>query len=174
MDATTAAFAEQLVLRQAQHERTPTPVILSLSKGAQLKRRGGLLLAGLVLIAATIVTVRYLSFPTSPQPLIPSPQSAPATLPLPDKPPIAVLPFVNMSGDPDQEYFSDGMTEDLITDLSRLSGLFVIARTSTFTYKGKAVKVEDVGRELGVQYVLEGSVRKAGVDLLDGVVLSTQ
>ncbi len=66
-----------------------------------------------------------------------------------------------MSGDPEQEYFSDGMTEDLITDLSRLSGLFVIARTSTFTYKGKAVKVEDVGRELGVQYVLEGSVRKA-------------
>jgi TolB-like protein len=66
-----------------------------------------------------------------------------------------------MSGDPEQEYFSDGMTEDLITDLSRLSGLFVIARTSTFTYKGKAVKVEDIGRELGVQYVLEGSVRKA-------------
>jgi adenylate cyclase len=81
-------------------------------------------------------------------------------LPLPDKPSIAVLPFTNMSGDPEQEYFSDGMTEDLITDLSQLSGLFVIARTSTFTYKGKAVKVEDVGRELGVQYVLEGSVRK--------------
>jgi adenylate cyclase len=72
-----------------------------------------------------------------------------------------VLPFVNMSEDSKQEYFSDGMTEDLITDLSRLSGLFVIARTSTFTYKGKAVKVEDVGRELGVRYVLEGSVRKA-------------
>ena len=88
-------------------------------------------------------------------------QQAPA-LPLPDKPSIAVLPFVNMSSDPEQEYFSDGITEDLITDLSRLSGLFVIARNSTFTYKGKAVKIEEVGRELGVRYVLEGSVRKAG------------
>src|SRR3989441_1650150 len=79
---------------------------------------------------------------------------------LPDKPSIAVLPFINLSGDPEQEYFSDGMTEDLITDLSKLSGLFVIARHSVFTYKGKAVKVEQVGRELGVQYVLGGSVRK--------------
>jgi adenylate cyclase len=83
-------------------------------------------------------------------------------LSLPDKPSIAVLPFANMSSDPEQEYFSDGITEDLITDLSRLSGLFVIARNSVFTYKGKAVKVEQVGRELGVQYVVEGSVRKAG------------
>jgi adenylate cyclase len=82
--------------------------------------------------------------------------------PLPDKPSIAVLPFVNISGDPEQEYFSDGMTEDLITDLSKIAGLFVIARNSVFTYKGKAVKVDQVGRELGVQYVLEGNVRKAG------------
>ncbi|MBI3304547.1 MAG: hypothetical protein HYZ72_20990, partial [Deltaproteobacteria bacterium] len=82
-------------------------------------------------------------------------------LPLPDKPSLAVLPFVNLSSDPEQEYFSDGMTEDLITDLSKLSGLFVIARNSVFTYKGKAVKVEEVGRELGVRYVLEGSVRRA-------------
>jgi adenylate cyclase len=82
-------------------------------------------------------------------------------LPLPDKPSIAVLPFTNMSGDPEQEYFSDGITEDLITDLSRLSGLFVIARHSVFTYKGKAVKVQEVSKELGVRYVLEGSVRKA-------------
>jgi adenylate cyclase len=81
---------------------------------------------------------------------------------LPDKPSIAVLPFVNMSGEPEQEYFSDGMTEDLITDLSKASGLFVIARNSAFTYKGKAVKVQEVGRELGVRFVLEGSVRKAG------------
>jgi adenylate cyclase len=80
---------------------------------------------------------------------------------LPQKPSIAVLPFLNMSGDPEQEYFSDGMTEDLITDLSKISGLFVIARNSTFTYKGKSVKVDVVGRELGVRYVLEGSVRKA-------------
>jgi adenylate cyclase len=78
------------------------------------------------------------------------------------KPSIAVLPFDNMSRDPDQGYFSDGITEDLITDLSKLSGLFVIARNSTFAYRGRPVKVQQVGRELGVRYVLEGSVRKAG------------
>jgi adenylate cyclase len=80
---------------------------------------------------------------------------------LPGKPSIAVLPFVNMSGDAAQEYFSDGMTEDLITDLSRLTGLFVIARNSVFTYKGKAVKPDQVSQELRVRYILEGSVRKA-------------
>ena len=85
-----------------------------------------------------------------------------ATLALPDKPSIAVLPFTNMSGDPEQEYFSDGMTEDLITDLSKLSGLFVIARNSVFSYKGKAVEVREVSRKLGVRYLVEGSVRKAG------------
>ena len=82
-------------------------------------------------------------------------------LPLPDKPSIAVLPFQNMSGDPEQEYFADGMVEDIITALSRFKSLFVIARNSSFTYKGKAVDIKQVGRELGVRYVLEGSVRKA-------------
>ncbi len=82
--------------------------------------------------------------------------------PLPDKPSIAVLPFVNMSGDPEQAYFADGMTDDLITDLSKVSGLFVIARNSVFTYKSKPVKVRQVAEELGVRYVLEGSVRRAG------------
>jgi TolB-like protein/class 3 adenylate cyclase len=81
--------------------------------------------------------------------------------PLPDKPSIAVLPFTNMSGDPEQEYFSDGTTEDLITDLSKISNLFVIARNSVFTYKGKSVKISQVAEELGVRYVLEGSVRRA-------------
>jgi len=81
-------------------------------------------------------------------------------LPLPDKPSIAVLPFQNMSGDPEQEYFADGIVEDIITALSRFKSLFVIARNSTFTYKGKAVDIKQVGRELGVRYVLEGSVRK--------------
>jgi adenylate cyclase len=80
----------------------------------------------------------------------------------PDKPSIAVLPFVNMSGDPEQEYFSDGLTEDLITDLSRFSGMFVISRHSVFFYKGKAIKTGQISEELGVRYVLEGSVRKAG------------
>jgi adenylate cyclase len=81
---------------------------------------------------------------------------------VPDKPSIAVLPFDNMSGDAEQEYFSDGMTEDLITDLSKVSGLFVIARNSSFSYKGKATKVQEIGRALGVRFVLEGSIRKAG------------
>ena len=85
-----------------------------------------------------------------------------AELPLPDKPSIAVLPFANMSGDPEQEYFADGMVEEIITALSRIRWLFVIARNSSFTYKGQAVDVKQVGRELGVRYVLEGSVRKAG------------
>jgi TolB-like protein/Flp pilus assembly protein TadD len=83
-------------------------------------------------------------------------------LALPDKPSIAVLPFVNMSDDPKQEYFSDGVAEEIITGLSRFRHLFVIARNSSFTYKGRAVDVKHVGRELGVRYVLEGSVRKAG------------
>ena len=85
--------------------------------------------------------------------------------PLPDKPSIAVLPFTNMSDDPKQEYFADGITEDLITDISKVSGLFVIARNSVFTYKGKAVKVRQVAEELGVRYVLEGSVRRSGDQL---------
>jgi adenylate cyclase len=90
------------------------------------------------------------------------PSSAlPQPLPLPDKPSIAVLPFANMSGDPEQEYFADGMVEEIITALSRIRWLFVIARNSSFTYKGQAIDVKQVGRELGVRYVLEGSVRRA-------------
>jgi adenylate cyclase len=84
------------------------------------------------------------------------------SLALPDKPSIAVLPFANMSGDPEQEYFADGMVEEIITALSRIRWLFVIARNSSFTYKGQAIDVKQVGRELGVRYVLEGSVRKGG------------
>jgi TolB-like protein/tetratricopeptide (TPR) repeat protein len=88
--------------------------------------------------------------------------SARAPLALPDKPSIAVLPFQNMSGDPEQEYFADGMAEEILTALSRCKWLFVIARNSSFTYKGKAVDIRQVGRELGVRYVLEGSVRRGG------------
>ncbi len=93
----------------------------------------------------------------SPQPREPS-----MALPLPDKPSVAVLPFTNMSGDPEQEFFADGIAEDVITALSRYPSLFVIARNSCFTYKSSAVDVKQVGRELGVRYVLEGSLRKAG------------
>jgi TolB-like protein/class 3 adenylate cyclase len=89
-----------------------------------------------------------------------SPESKPA-LALPDKPSIAVLPFTNMSGDPEQDYFADGMVDDIITALSHFKALFVIARNSSFTYKGRAVDVKQIGRELGVRYVLEGSVRKS-------------
>ena len=91
-----------------------------------------------------------------------APAMVPAALPLPDKPSIAVLPFANLSGDPEQEYFADGMVEEIITALSRIRWLFVIARNSTSTYKGQAIDVGRVGHELGVRYVLEGSVRKAG------------
>ena len=93
--------------------------------------------------------------PTAPAPTTPA-------LALPDKPSIAVLPFQNMSGDPEQEYFADGLVEDIITGLSCIRWLFVIARNSSFTYKGKTVDIKQVGRELGVRYVLEGSVRKGG------------
>src|SRR5882724_4028735 len=103
--------------------------------------------------------VRVYRVVTSGRSALPQPSSA---LALPDKPSIAVLPFTNMSGDPEQEYFADGMVEEIITALSRIRWLFVIARNSTFTYKGRAVDVKQVGRELGVRYVLEGSVRKGG------------
>ena len=99
------------------------------------------------------------SWPSAPLPL-PEP-SFPPSLPLPDKPSIAVMPFANLSGDPEQEYFADGMVEEIITALSRFKWLFVIARNSSFTFKGKGVDIKEVGRRLGVRYVLEGSVRKA-------------
>jgi adenylate cyclase len=123
--------------------------------------RGGVFsLAGLAIIAAVIVFVQHLSLRPPPTTAAIPPAQGPA-LSLPDKPSIAVLPFANMSGDREQEYFSDGITDDIITALSRLPGLFVIDRNSAFTYKGKPVKAQQVSRELGVRYVLEGSVRKA-------------
>jgi len=116
----------------------------------------------LLFLIGGLLAGRYFWRPLlSPQSPVLSPEAAPAALPLPDKPSIIVLPFDNMSNDPEQEYFSDGITEDITSDLSRISSLFVIARNSAFTYKGKAVKVQDVSREMGVRYVLEGSVRKA-------------
>ena len=108
-------------------------------------------------------SVATVAVPASAQPVtVPSALPGAAAPRLPDKPSIAVLPFTNMSGDPEQEYFSDGVTEDIITALSRLRWFFVIARNSTFVYKGQSVDVKQVGRDLGVRYVLEGSVRKSG------------
>jgi adenylate cyclase len=106
-----------------------------------------------------LYAVRSASFSTEAATKAPAEANKP--LPLPDKPSIAVLPFQNMSGDPEQEYFADGMVEEIITALSRFRWLFVIARNSSFTFKGKALDVKRVGRDLGVRYVLEGSVRKA-------------
>ncbi|WP_114943529.1 adenylate/guanylate cyclase domain-containing protein [Microvirga calopogonii] len=117
--------------------------------------------------------VRAYSLKTSPIASTDSDHAKP--LPLPDKPSIAVLPFTNLSEDPQQEYFADGLVEDIITGLSRVRSFFVIARNSSFTYKGRAVDVRQVSRELGVQYVLEGSIRKAGTrvriagQLIDGM-----
>jgi adenylate cyclase len=131
----------------------------------QYLRRGVFSIAGIAIVAGTIFLVLHVSFkpprthasiPPPPSPALPNP-----ALTLPDKPSIAVLPFTNMSDDREQEYFSDGITDDLITDLSRLPDLFVIARNSTFTYKGKPTKLQDISKELGVKYVLEGGVRKA-------------
>ncbi len=110
---------------------------------------------------------------TADAPAPPRPNDEP--LALPDKPSIAVLPFINMSGDPDQEYFADGVVEDIITGLSRLKWLFVIARNSSFTYRGRAVDVKQIGRDLGVRYVLEGSMRKASNRVrVTGQVIETE
>jgi adenylate cyclase len=108
--------------------------------------------------------VRAYALPSGggPPPLAAPEPDRPTALPLPDRPSIAVLPFTNLSDDPEQEYFADGLVEDIITGLSRVRSFFVIARNSSFTYKGRAVDVRQVSRELGVRYVLEGSIRKAG------------
>jgi adenylate cyclase len=114
----------------------------------------------LVVVAGGVAVWKSSRPPTSPP--IEAASVEKMAYPLPDKPSIAVLPFVNMSGDPEQEYFSDGLTEEIISALSGVPKLFVIARNSTFTYKGKPVKAQQVAEELGVRYVLEGSVRKSG------------
>ena len=113
-----------------------------------------------VAVMVIVIGIAYLYKPLALQEEPITPKRA--TIPLPDKPSIAVLPFTNISDDPKQEYFVDGMTEDLITDLSKLSGLFVIARNSVFTYKNKAINIQQVAADLGVRYILEGSVRRAG------------
>ncbi|HJU11465.1 MAG TPA: winged helix-turn-helix domain-containing protein [Candidatus Binataceae bacterium] len=120
---------------------------------------GTLSVASVALIATAMITVLHWLYRAR-QPSVPKFSTVPVVQ-LPDKPSIAVLPFINLSRDQEQEYFSHGITDDLITALSRLPGLLVIARGSSFTYKGKASKLRDVGRDLGVRYVLEGSVRKA-------------
>jgi len=116
--------------------------------------------AVMVLVAAGLIWNFYLRGPQIERARVDK-----MALPLPDRPSIAVLPFVNMSGDPEQAYFADGMTEDLITDLSKVAGLFVIARNSTFVYRGKTTDIREVAKTLGVRYVLEGSVRRSGAEV---------
>ncbi len=156
---TVKNIAEPVAAYRVHAEATAVP------RWSQAARRqwqrgavGAVLLVTLALAAATAWNF-YRQFH--------GPRVEPASLarmafPLPDKPSIAVLPFANMSGEREQDYFADGMTDDLITDLSKVAGLFVIARNTTFAYKGQAVKVRQVAEELGVRYVLEGSVRRAG------------
>ena len=145
-----------------------TPVVRPARRGKILPVAAAVLCALVVLVAG--VAWWQLGLPKgTPEPVERQAQ------PLPDKPSIAILPFNNMSDDPEQEYFADGMTEDLITDLSKVSGMFVIARNSTFAYKGKSPDVRQVGKDLGVRNVLEGSVRRIGnkvrinVQLIDAV-----
>jgi adenylate cyclase len=127
----------------------------------------------LILVIAAVAVWRFYFQPTSPPVEIASKEKM--AFPLPDKPSIAVLPFANMSGNPEQEYFCDGMTDQIITSLSMIPRLFVIARDSSFAYKGKAVKVKKVAEEMGVRYVLEGSIQKSGdrvrilVQLIDAI-----
>src|SRR4030043_498417 len=113
-----------------------------------------------VIVVVAVVVIWKLYTPSAPKEEVGSKEKM--AFPLPDKPSIAVLPFVNMSGDPKKDYLSDGITEEIINALSKIPTVFVIARNSTFTYKGKPVKVQQVSEEMGVQYVMEGSVRKAG------------
>jgi adenylate cyclase len=144
-------FSVYALLPDAPHGMRQTLRVqrLKLSRRIGTAHRVAAVMVVLALVSVGAIVVRERYF------------SAPPGLPLPDKPSIVVLPFSNMSNDPEQEYFSDGITEDLTSDLSKISNLFVIARNSAFTYKGKAVKVQDVSREMVVRYVLEGSVRRA-------------
>ncbi len=128
--------------------------------GPRRWHRAALAVAAILILGAVAVAIRSFYLRPAPTPMEVA-YVEKMEFPLPDKPSIAVMPFVNMSEDPKQEYFSDGITEEIITGLSKIPCLFVIARDSTFTYKGNPVKVQQVGRELGVRYVLEGSVRKA-------------
>jgi adenylate cyclase len=170
MDEAAAALAEQTALQQAQSEQREAVPIVGAEQALPARRQVGAThrnwtvaaIVSLLLIAGAVVTMRYLSRPQlSPPSSALLTEEAKPPLPLPDKSSIVVLPFDNMSKDPEQEYFSTGITEVLTSDLSRISSLFVIARNTAFTYKGKATNVQEIGKELGVHYVLEGSVQRA-------------
>jgi adenylate cyclase len=161
----TERFTVYALLPQSPKGLYQTLQVQRLKLSRRIRPVHWLSVAGLFLIMGTLVTVHYLPFLRfllfPPQPFAPNTDATLPPLPLPDKPSIVVLPFANMSNDPAQDYFSDGITEDITTDLSQLSSLSVISRNTAFFYKGKAVKLSDLSKELGVRYVLEGSVRRA-------------
>ncbi|MHC4677026.1 MAG: adenylate/guanylate cyclase domain-containing protein, partial [Planctomycetota bacterium] len=149
------------VYRVQMESRAATEMRKAKRVGLRQWQWAALVLSAVLIIGAGVVAVWNFYLRTTPPPMgVASVEKM--AYPLPDKPSIAVLPFTNMSGDPKQEYFSDGITEDIITGLSKIPRLFVIARNSSFTYKNKPVKIQQVGRELGVRYVLEGSVQRSG------------
>ena len=154
--------APEIEASQSPSEVPESPMLpVGKQKVTWQDRRRWIALIAMIVVFAGATTLAIWKFYSKPAPVKRASLERMA-FPLPDKPSIAVLPFVNMSDDPKQEFFSDGMTDDLITELSKISGLMVIARNSSFTYKGKPVKVKQVAEELGVRYVLEGSVRRAG------------
>jgi adenylate cyclase len=157
-----SAVAEESPISDAVNA-SPTMITKAADMPPRKDRRSGILwsIGGIAIVIAVIVLIQQFSL-RGPTTTASIPTTRSPALPLPDKPSIAVLPFTNMSDDREQEYFSDGITDDLITSLSRLPDLMVIARTSTFTYKGKPAKVQEISRELGVKYIVEGSVRKEG------------
>jgi adenylate cyclase len=148
------------VATPATSQRSPAPPVTIGKPPSRLWLRAALTAVVLMGIGVGGLVLRRFYMPPS-LPKATAPVQEAPVLPLPDKPSLVVLPFVNMSEDPKQEYFSDGLTEDLTSALSKISSLLVISRNSAFTYKGKAIKVQEVSREMGVRYVLEGSVRKA-------------
>ncbi len=148
--------------RVLSHPGAAAHRVVKVKRDLQKKWRNSTLAVVTVLIAAVGVGGFWYFFTHPLKPTIEVASEKKMAYPLPDRPSIAVLPFSNLGDDPEQEYFIDGITEDIITDLSRLSGLFVISRSSTFAYKGKSPKIKQVAEELGVRYVIEGSVRKSG------------
>jgi TolB-like protein/class 3 adenylate cyclase/Flp pilus assembly protein TadD len=158
-------IAKPVRVYRARIELEAVPPKLGVEKKPVGKRlpKAALGIIAVVVIAVAVILYQFVLRPSPSKTEVVSKEKM--AFPLPDVPSIAVMPFVNMSKDPDQEYFSDGMTDDLITDLSKISGLMVIARNSTFTYKGKPVKIKQVAEDLGVRYVLEGSVRRAGNEI---------
>jgi adenylate cyclase len=154
---TVKNIAEPVRVYRAQIE----PEAERQQKKAPLRRWQWAALVAAILVIGAVAAVIW-KFYLRPVPSMEVASVESMAFPLPDKPSIAVLPFVNMSGDPEQEYFSDGITEDIITNLSKVSGILVISRNSSFLYKGKQVKIQEVAKDLGVRYVLEGSVRRAG------------